>query len=60
MYHYYPPGRLIDQNTNKLAKDEVLSMIRHGAEQVFASKDSTITDADIDAILESGEARVRT
>lgn len=33
-------------------------MIRHGADHVFASKDSEITDEDIDAILERGEKKV--
>lgn len=51
-------GRLVDQNTNRLGKDEVLSMIRHGADHVFASKESEITDEDIDAILEKGERKV--
>ena len=47
----------MDAATTKLGKDEVLSMIRHGADQVFASKDSTITDEDIDAILKRGEKK---
>ncbi|XP_030803133.1 SWI/SNF-related matrix-associated actin-dependent regulator of chromatin subfamily A member 5 [Camarhynchus parvulus] len=47
-------GRLVDQNLNKLGKDEMLQMIRHGATHVFASKDSEITDEDIDHILERG------
>ena len=34
-------------------------MIRHGAQQVFASKDSDITDDDIDMILKRGEEKVR-
>lgn len=51
-------GRLVDQNTNKLNKDEMLNMIRHGADQVFASKESTITDEDIDAIMAKGEKKV--
>lgn len=50
-------GRLVDQNTNKLGKEEVLNMIRHGANHVFASKDSEITDDDIDAILAKGEKK---
>lgn len=67
-YSYYPPcllfsnyplvclysGRLVDGAGTKLAKDEVLQMIRHGAEKIFASKDATITDDDIDRILEDG------
>ena len=43
-------GRLTDAN-NKLDKDQMLSMIRHGANYVFASKESDITDKDIDDIL---------
>uniref|UniRef100_A0A8C1JB27 SWI/SNF related, matrix associated, actin dependent regulator of chromatin, subfamily a, member 5 n=1 Tax=Cyprinus carpio TaxID=7962 RepID=A0A8C1JB27_CYPCA len=51
-------GRLVDPNTSKLGKDEMLSIIRHGATHVFASKESEITDEDIDAILERGEKKV--
>ncbi|XP_034378253.1 SWI/SNF-related matrix-associated actin-dependent regulator of chromatin subfamily A member 5 [Arvicanthis niloticus] len=47
-------GRLVDQNLNKIGKDEMLQMIRHGATHVFASKESEITDEDIDGILERG------
>lgn len=50
-------GRLIDQQ-NKLGKDEMLQMIRHGATHVFASKDSELTDEDIDTILERGAKKV--
>lgn len=50
-------GRLIDNKSNTLNKDEMLSMIRHGANHVFAAKDSEITDEDIDSILEKGEAK---
>uniref|UniRef100_A0A6I8RMZ2 SWI/SNF-related, matrix-associated, actin-dependent regulator of chromatin, subfamily a, member 1 n=1 Tax=Xenopus tropicalis TaxID=8364 RepID=A0A6I8RMZ2_XENTR len=50
-------GRLIDQQSNKLAKDEMLQMIRHGATHVFASKDSELTDEDITTILERGERK---
>lgn len=46
-------GRLIEQQ-NKLGKDEMLQMIRHGATHVFASKDSELTDEDISTILERG------
>ncbi|XP_018899510.1 LOW QUALITY PROTEIN: chromatin-remodeling complex ATPase chain Iswi [Bemisia tabaci] len=49
-------GRLVD-NKAALQKDEMLNMIRHGANHVFASKDSEITDEDIDTILEKGEAK---
>ncbi|XP_052875160.1 ISWI chromatin-remodeling complex ATPase CHR11-like isoform X1 [Gossypium arboreum] len=37
-------------------KDELLQMVRFGAEMVFSSKDSTITDEDIDRIIAKGEA----
>lgn len=47
-------GRLVDQK-NHLNKDEMLNMIRHGANHVFSSKDSAITDEDIDSILAKGE-----
>jgi SWI/SNF-related matrix-associated actin-dependent regulator of chromatin subfamily A member 5 len=48
-------------------KDELLSMIQHGAESVFQSKGSTgiaskgtdINDDDIDAILSKGENRTK-
>ncbi|XP_022908972.1 chromatin-remodeling complex ATPase chain Iswi isoform X2 [Onthophagus taurus] len=50
-------GRLVDSKANALNKDEMLSMIRHGANHVFASKDSDITDEDIDTILLKGETK---
>lgn len=50
-------GRLVDAGKNKLEKDEMLGMIRHGADHIFASKDSEITDEDIDAIMERAEAK---
>lgn len=51
-------GRLIDNQKNALNKDEMLNMIRHGANHVFQSKDSEITDEDIDTILRKGEEKV--
>ncbi|XP_076417689.1 SWI/SNF-related matrix-associated actin-dependent regulator of chromatin subfamily A member 1 isoform X4 [Peromyscus maniculatus bairdii] len=50
-------GRLIDQQSNKLAKEEMLQMIRHGATHVFACKESELTDEDITTILERGEKK---
>uniref|UniRef100_A0A8C5DTI2 SWI/SNF-related matrix-associated actin-dependent regulator of chromatin subfamily A member 5 n=2 Tax=Gouania willdenowi TaxID=441366 RepID=A0A8C5DTI2_GOUWI len=50
-------GRLVDPSANKLGKDEMLSIIRHGATHVFSSKESEITDDDIDAILERGKRK---
>lgn len=51
-------GRLVDAKSSALNKDEMLSMIRHGANHVFASKDSDITEEDIDTIVLKGEAKV--
>ncbi|XP_060040755.1 probable global transcription activator SNF2L1 [Erinaceus europaeus] len=50
-------GRLTDQQSNKLAKEEMLQMIRHGATHVFASKESELTDEDITTLLERGEKK---
>ncbi|CAG2236821.1 ISWI [Mytilus edulis] len=50
-------GRLQDSASAKLGKDEVLNMIRHGASHVFASKESEITDDDIDRIMEESEKK---
>ncbi|KAI3810567.1 hypothetical protein L1987_20186 [Smallanthus sonchifolius] len=36
-------------------KDELLQMVRFGAEMVFSSKDSTITDEDTYRIIAKGE-----
>lgn len=56
IYMFVFAGRLADQH-NRLAKDEVLNMIRHGANAVFASKESTVMDEEIDIILERGERK---
>src|SRR4051794_7913436 len=37
----------------------MLSMIRHGANEIFAGKDSMITDEDIDVILKKAEERTK-
>ncbi|OIT20860.1 putative chromatin-remodeling complex atpase chain [Nicotiana attenuata] len=46
-------GRLAEQKI--VNKDELLQMVRFGAEMVFSSKDSTITYEDIDRIIAKGE-----
>ncbi|CAG9463301.1 unnamed protein product [Pedinophyceae sp. YPF-701] len=52
-------GRLAE-NTKSVNKDELLSMVRYGAELIFSSKDSSsITDEDIDAILARGEQQTK-
>lgn len=48
-------GRL--QNKDKMSKDELLEALRFGADVIFRSKDSNITDEDIDLILERGRKR---
>ncbi|TDH68613.1 hypothetical protein CCR75_000467 [Bremia lactucae] len=49
-------GRL-QEKQSKLTKNDMLEMIRFGADQVFRATNSTITDEDIDAILAKGEQR---
>lgn len=47
-------GRLVE-NTKTVNKDDLLSMVRYGAEMVFSSEPSKITAEDIDAIIQKGE-----
>jgi hypothetical protein len=47
-------GRLT-QNTSKVGKDDLLSMVKYGAEKVFSSEPAKITDEDIDLIITKGE-----
>ena len=42
-------GRLKEKD--KLSKEDVMAAVRFGADAVFRSEESTITDLDIDAIL---------
>jgi SWI/SNF-related matrix-associated actin-dependent regulator of chromatin subfamily A member 5 len=50
-------GRLTDgKSAAKVNKDDLLSMVRYGAELVFSSEAANITDADIEAILKKGES----
>ena len=51
-------GRLVDSH-QKVRGEEMLAMIRHGANVVFSAKDSLATDDDIDEILKKGEKKVR-
>lgn len=51
-------GRLQDNKASSLGKDEMLAMIRHGANEVFKSKDQEISDQDIDDLIMQGEQRV--
>jgi SWI/SNF-related matrix-associated actin-dependent regulator of chromatin subfamily A member 5 len=51
-------GRLVE-NTKSVNKDDLLSMVRYGAERVFASEASNITDEDVDALIAKGEAATK-
>lgn len=49
-------GRL-QEKEKKMTKQDLLDTLRFGADKIFRSKDSTISDADIDLILEEGRKR---
>lgn len=51
-------GRLAEQN-RALSKDELMTMVTFGADEVFKSRRATVTDEEIDAILARGEERTR-
>lgn len=57
-------GRTQQANKNAASKDELLSMIQHGAEKIFQKDEGGVnlakpdmTDDDIDALLKHGEQR---
>ncbi|GMH56592.1 hypothetical protein TrST_g9056 [Triparma strigata] len=50
-------GRLKEKD--KVSKDEMMAAVKFGADQVFRSTDSAISDEDIDAILARGEERTK-
>ena len=50
-------GRLVDSH-QKVGNEEMLAMIRHGANVVFSAKDSMTSEEDIDDILKKGEKKV--
>jgi len=49
-------GRLAEQNTS-LGKDDVMKMVRFGADQILSGKGGTYTDEDIDALIAKGEEK---
>ncbi len=51
-------GRLVDSSV-KVNKEEALNMIRHGANFIFSSKDSTVTEEEIDILLQRTETKVK-
>jgi SLIDE len=50
-------GRLKD--ADKVSKEEIMAAVRFGADVVFRSEESTISDEDIDIILERGKAKTQ-
>ena len=50
-------GRLKEQD--KLSRDELMSAVTFGADKIFKSKDSSITDADIDLIIDAGKRKTQ-
>ena len=54
---YCTTGRLQAASSTKLTPQQMQEMIRYGADKVFRSKDSSITDEDIDLILERSEQK---
>ena len=50
-------GRLKEKD--KVTKEELMAAVRFGADSVFRSEESTITDEDIDVILERGAAKTK-
>lgn len=50
-------GRLKEKD--KVSKEEIMAAVRFGADSVFRSEESTITDEDIDVILERGKAKTK-
>lgn len=50
-------GRL--REMDKVSKEEIMAAVRFGADAVFRSEESTITDEDIDVILERGKAKTK-
>jgi SWI/SNF-related matrix-associated actin-dependent regulator of chromatin subfamily A member 5 len=49
-------GRLAEQNS-ALQKDEVMKMVRFGADQILNGSGGTYTDEDIDALIARGEEK---
>jgi len=50
-------GRLKEKD--KLSRQELIAAVRFGADKVFKSKDSSITDDDIELILEAGKKKTQ-
>lgn len=51
-------GRLQANAKSTATAEELLSMVRFGAEEIFKSRGQEITDADIDQLLNEGETKL--
>ncbi|KAG5495143.1 hypothetical protein JKF63_02197 [Porcisia hertigi] len=49
-------GRMQSKTTNQASREELLSMIKFGAEEIFKTRHEDVTEADIDRLLDEGEA----
>lgn len=49
-------GRLAEQNS-KLGKNELMQMVKFGADQIISGKKGTYTDEDIDALIAKGQKK---
>ncbi|KEG11953.1 putative transcription activator [Trypanosoma grayi] len=48
-------GRMQGRGGKNVSKEELLSMIKFGAEEIFKAKDEDVTEADIDRLFEGEE-----
>lgn len=51
-------GRLAGKKKNNLSEDSMLHMIQYGADEVFRSTSSSITDDDIDELIRKSEEKM--
>merc|ERR1711977_543604 len=53
-------GRLQDAGGNKsVKKEDLLEMVRNGADKIFSATGATITDEDVEAIITKGEEQTK-
>jgi len=53
-------GRLQDAGGNKsVKKEDLLDMVRNGADKIFSATGATITDEDVEAIIRKGEEETK-
>ncbi|GAU98600.1 hypothetical protein RvY_09726 [Ramazzottius varieornatus] len=51
-------GRLVDPETNRLGKDDLFNMIRHGAQKIISNAElENIQNEDIDVLIEKSKAK---